>query len=562
LWWWQPELKSCPEGQAFDAKLDGCTIAAWFNCQSATTTTVPKTTTTVPTTTTTVPTTTTTIPTTTKTVPTTTTAIPTTTTAVPTTTTTTTAEKIPTTPVTVPACFDSSKYPAKTCYDYYECVAVWWWWQPELKSCPEGQAFDAKLDRCTIGAWFNCQPATTTIVPTTTTTVPKTTTTVPTTTTIPTTTTTTPTTTTAIPITTTTVRTTMTEKIPTTTHVSPVTVPVCFDSSKYPAETCYEYYECVAVWWWWQPELKSCSEGQAFDAKLDRCTIGAWFNCQPATTTTVPTTTITVPINTTTVPTTTTTVPTTTITVLINTTTVPTTSTTVPTTTTILEPTTKTTAKIRTTTYVPPVTAPACFDSHKYPTAICYEYYECVAVWWWWQLELKNCSDGQAFDEKLEECTAAAWFNCQPSIKTTVPTTTTTVPTTTTTVPTITTTVLTTTTTVPTTTTRVPTTTTILPTISTDPVIEPLCFGPSKYPAPQCDQYYECVQILWWWQPKLKNCPSEQAFNSSTNICMIADLTNCSKFLNKHHSRFTSFFLNFSTQACLLWFQQTPSSFT
>ncbi|KAJ3638031.1 hypothetical protein MTP99_001440 [Tenebrio molitor] len=186
--------------------------------------------------------------------------------------------------------------------------------------------------------------------------------------------------------------------------------------------------------------------------------------------------------------------------------------------------------QLPTTTTELPVTPPSCFDSGKYPGPICYQYYECVKVLWWWQSKLKDCPVGQAFDETVEECNTAAWSKCQP------------------------------------TTTIVPTTTSVTyvspvtgPPACFGPAVdqnngsdnynngsydhnngsydnnngsydynkEPLCFGPSKYPAPQCDQYYECVQILWWWQPKLKNCPSEQAFNSSTNICMIADLTNC-----------------------------------
>ncbi|KAJ3628657.1 hypothetical protein MTP99_015953 [Tenebrio molitor] len=53
--------------------------------------------------------------------------------------------------------------------------------------------------------------------------------------------------------------------VPTTSTIPTVTAPPCFEASKFPATNCNEYYECVPVWWWWEPRLQICPDGQGFD---------------------------------------------------------------------------------------------------------------------------------------------------------------------------------------------------------------------------------------------------------------------------------------------------------
>jgi hypothetical protein len=145
--------------------------------------------------------------------------------------------------------------------------------------------------------------------------------------------------------------------------------------------------------------------------------------------------------------------------------------------------------QLPTTTTELPVTPPSCFDSGKYPGPICYQYYECVKVLWWWQSKLKDCPVGQAFDETVEECNTAAWSKCQP------------------------------------TTTIVPTTTSVT---YVSPVTgPPACFGPGIHPAETCFQYYQCVPVLWWWQPQRRACLPCLAFDISLKQCTEAAFVDC-----------------------------------
>ncbi|KAJ8957688.1 hypothetical protein NQ318_017580 [Aromia moschata] len=85
-----------------------------------------------------------------------------------------------------------------------------------------------------------------------------------------------------------------------------------------------------------------------------------------------------------------------------------TTTTTEATTTTTTAATNTTTAATTTTTAsttTEAVTAPSsCTSTGKYPAASCNQYYECSAFLWWYNLELKTCASGTAYDSATEEC--------------------------------------------------------------------------------------------------------------------------------------------------------------
>jgi hypothetical protein len=58
-------------------------------------------------------------------------------------------------------------------------------------------------------------------------------------------------------------------------------------------------------------------------------------------------------------------------------------------------------------------------------------------------------------------------------------------------------------------------------------VTAPSCFGPTKSPAANCNEYYECEQVWWWWEPRLKTCPEGETFNTILNDCDPSDPLNC-----------------------------------
>nr|XP_015837726.1 PREDICTED: uncharacterized protein LOC103313617 [Tribolium castaneum] len=55
------------------------------------------------------------------------------------------------TPITIPTCTSIGKYPSETCNKYYECILVMsWYYAPELKSCPIGEAYDINTEKCAL----------------------------------------------------------------------------------------------------------------------------------------------------------------------------------------------------------------------------------------------------------------------------------------------------------------------------------------------------------------------------------------------------------------------------
>ncbi|XP_063905743.1 uncharacterized protein LOC135124541 isoform X2 [Zophobas morio] len=324
LWWWEPILQTCTIGYAFDIFIIACAPIASVDCHNRITTTVS--------------------PTTPKPTP------------------------LPP-PIIEPSCYGPSKHPSSSCYQYYECVQVWWWWEPRLLSCERGYAFDIAYSECRFLSYVDCYPRQTTTV--------------------------TPPTTAATPA------------------PPPIVVPECSGPSRHPAPICYQYYECIQIGWWWAPELKSCSPGESFDVILGVCYPSYVVDCQQRSTTTkapTPTTAATTPR--------------------------------------------------------PPPQVPECHGFSKHPAALCYQYYECGQMWWWWEPTLKTCPEGQGFDEKRGRCICAEAIGCRL------------------------------------------------------PVTEPKCFEPGQYPAHKCNQYYECVPYFWWWRPELKDCPKGQGFATSVMRCV------------------------------------------
>jgi hypothetical protein len=123
---------------------------------------------------------------------------------------------------TLPACFDGSKFPAKLCNEYYECIQVLWWWEPQLKSCPDGQGFDPASSECAPAATVPCGHELTT----------------------------------------------------TTTTVAPETPPSCDGAGRYPGPADNQYYECAYAWFRWRPYLQTCPDEQVYDKSAQECVGG------------------------------------------------------------------------------------------------------------------------------------------------------------------------------------------------------------------------------------------------------------------------------------------------
>jgi hypothetical protein len=125
-------------------------------------------------------------------------------------------------PTTLPACFDGSKFPAKLCNEYYECIQVLWWWEPQLKSCPDGQGFDPASSECAPAATVPCGHELTT----------------------------------------------------TTTTVAPEAPPSCDGAGRYPGPADNQYYECAYAWFRWRPYLQTCPDEQVYDKSAQECVGG------------------------------------------------------------------------------------------------------------------------------------------------------------------------------------------------------------------------------------------------------------------------------------------------
>ncbi|KAJ8934138.1 hypothetical protein NQ314_013597, partial [Rhamnusium bicolor] len=476
LWWFNLELKTCSSGQAFNSTGLACVTDS--RCDASTGEFITEAPITTPITTT-------------------------------------------TAPVTPPAeCNNASKYSAQNCSQYYECVPFLWWFNLELKSCSSGEAFNSTELTCVTDS--RCDA----------------------------------------------VRGEFITEAPTTTTISTTTVQVtspaeCNNASKYPAQNCSQYYECVPFLWWFNLELKSCSLGEAFNSTELACVTNR--RCDAETGEFVPI-----------VPTTVTTTTSVTTTPISTTTTVPVTSpaqctsasknpaqncsqyyecvpflwwfnlelkscpsgqvfnsteltcntnsrcdadteefiTVASTTQSTTVLTTPTSIRTTATTPVHTVTPPAqCNNASKYPAQNCNKYYECVPHLWWFNLELKSCSSGEAFSTSKLECitdSICAAVTGEPvtgeSITTVSSTTevTKTEPLTSDS----------------TTVTTASTTNISISTTTIAPVSPPAeCNTASKFPAENCNQYYQCVPFLWWFNLELKSCSSGEAFSITPPSC-------------------------------------------
>ncbi|KAJ3648601.1 hypothetical protein Zmor_020394 [Zophobas morio] len=240
-----------------------------------------------------------------------------------------------------PQCTEPSLFPAPSCHQYYECSAVWWWYQLELKTCPEGLLFDKKTNSCGSASSVDCDSRSS------------------------------------------------------TTLAPPIELPECKGRSKHPALLCYQFIECVPMWWYWSPELKSCPQGQAFDRYTESCVCAGQLDC-----------------------------------------------------------------------VVPDSNKVECSGPGNHSTSNCYEYYQCTKFLWWWQAQLKKCPNGQAYDKSVCKCASDQDVKCFYPV--------------------------------------------------------PQCQGYALYPASNKRQYYECVfnDSSLEWKAVLRTCNSGLAFHPSFAECV------------------------------------------
>lgn len=50
------------------------------------------------------------------------------------------------------------------------------------------------------------------------------------------------------------------------------------------------------------------------------------------------------------------------------------------------------------------------------------------------------------------------------------------------------------------------------------------CTSTGKYPAAQCNQYYECVEVMYWYELVLQSCESGHSYSDCLKTC-VADTT-------------------------------------
>lgn len=46
------------------------------------------------------------------------------------------------------------------------------------------------------------------------------------------------------------------------------------------------------------------------------------------------------------------------------------------------------------------------------------------------------------------------------------------------------------------------------------------CDGPGKYPGTTCNQYYECVEVMYWYELVTQKCNSGESFSSTAQACV------------------------------------------
>nr|CAI5852144.1 unnamed protein product [Callosobruchus analis] len=166
----------------------------------------------------------------------------------------------------------------------------------------------------------------------------------------------------------------------------------------------------------------------------------------------------------------------------------------------------------------------------KYPGETCSQYYECTKRLWSFNVKSKVCPDGQIFDISTKNCLDGSCNETEPPASTQRTNEETTVIVTSTKVND----------TGTTSTSKEPTyssvfieddtgvtipltmpaeATTAAPSTAATP---PDCksVGPGKYPSETCNQYYECLKIMWWYNIKSQDCPDGQIFDLIKETCL------------------------------------------
>ncbi|KAK9745674.1 hypothetical protein QE152_g6673 [Popillia japonica] len=69
-----------------------------------------------------------------------------------------------------------------------------------------------------------------------------------------------------------------------------------------------------------------------------------------------------------------------------------------------------------------------------------------------------------------------------------------------------------------------PTTTIKTPTITEN---QPNCTNVGRHWGPSCTQYYDCVTVWWWYEPRLRSCPSGSWFSYSAQDCVSPTQSEC-----------------------------------
>ncbi|KAJ8925885.1 hypothetical protein NQ315_009737 [Exocentrus adspersus] len=143
--------------------------------------------------------------------------------------------------------------------------------------------------------------------------------------------------------------------------------------------------------------------------------------------------------------------------------------------------TTNSTCDSETSTTAPPeddcgCTPPAvCTESGTYPSENCSQYYECVESNGVYELVIQKCPAGQGYNRTQLQCISDE--ACGASSATTTPTNT-------------------------------------------------ECVSVGKHPAENCNQYYECVEVTWYYERVLQTCPDGQIFNQTISECNPGDVCN------------------------------------
>nr|CAH7765614.1 unnamed protein product [Callosobruchus chinensis] len=314
-------------------------------------------------------------------------------------------------------------------------------------------------------------------------------------------------------------------------------------SGKYPGETCNQYYECTKTMWWYNVKSKICPDGQIFDSVTRTCLDGSCNRTEPVATTqpTKEETKENVPGSTNTLASTEdNTGVISTLTMPAETTTPPETTTAAPTTTdaattyftkeetTVIRTSTEANDPDSTTTYEEPTYSSASIEGNTNVTSTPTTPSKTTAT-------TPSAADGQIFDASTKNCLdgscseTGTTATAQPTQEeTTVSKTSTNAndPDNTTTFKESTYSSASTEDNTGVTSTLITTTkpTTASPSID---VLPPDCesVGPGKYPSETCNQYYECIKTMWWYNVKSQVCPDGQIFDLTTKNCLAGSCT-------------------------------------